>query len=118
MLVVVSINELENYVKELKTRLATLRDNYIRNTLSYLEMREYSNLSQKIAETEAVIWYQSNIGNLKGFINRLPISPDVRTLRKAYILYNSYLVQLNKPSGQNNIIPGLNAKYPVDNEKK
>jgi hypothetical protein len=105
----VSIDELQIYLVERRAEKAAMRQ----TNLTWLDMRRISKISTHIKEIEAIIWYQSNIGNVRGLIDRLPSNEERRGLFHLYNKYNILLRDLKLPSTYTTgLIPGLNARYP------
>lgn len=108
-MLVVSTNELQEFVNIQKIRCLYLQNNY--RTISFAERREYLKMNYMIQKIEALIWYNTNIGNIRGYIDRLPICNDRTDLLKCFNTYNSQLRKFNRPSIYTGLVPGLNERY-------
>jgi hypothetical protein len=104
----VSIDELQRYLVERCTEKAAMRQ----TNLTWLDMRRINKINILIKEVDAIIWYQSNIGNIRGLIDRLPSNEERRSLWHMYNKYNILLRDAKLPSTYTTgLVPGLNARY-------
>jgi len=105
----VSIDELQRHLVERRAEKAAMRQ----TNLTWLDMRRINKINIIIKEVDAIIWYQSNIGNIRGLIDRLPSNEERRSLWHMYNKYNILLRDAKLPSTYTTgLVPGLNARYP------
>lgn len=105
----VSIDELQRYLVERHAEKAAMRQ----TNLTWLDIRRINKINILIKEVDAIIWYQSNIGNVRGLLDRLPSNEERRSLWHMYNKYNILLRDMKLPSTYTTgRVPGLNARYP------
>jgi hypothetical protein len=108
MLISVNIDELQNHLEVLSAEKAAMN----RTNLNWFELRNLTKLSTRIRELEAVVWYNSNIGNVRGLLDRLPSNDERKSIWHLYNKYNILLRDLKLPSTYTmGLVPGLNARY-------
>ena len=109
----IPISDLEQFINDNIPELENLKNNL--PNLTYIQNKEYRKLAEKINLYKAFIWYESNKGNIRGFIDRLPTYKEKIKLLYFYNNYDSALAVSNQPSTYTHgLVPGLNAKYPVE----
>ena len=109
----IPISDLEQFINDHTAEVNNLKNNLA--NLTYIQNKEYRKLAEKITLYKAFIWYESNKGNIRGFIDRLPIYKDKIKLLYFYNNYDSALAISNQPSTHTHgLVPGLNSKYPVE----
>ena len=105
----ISATDIQIYINEFTPRLNYLKTNYA--NLTYIQIREYNSLNYKIKLFEAYCWLDTNKGNIRGFLDRLPNGKEKMSLLKSYNRYNNELYYNKLPSAFTELIPGLNANY-------
>jgi hypothetical protein len=78
------------------------------STLTFPQSVKFNKLLYKKKLINAMLWYNNNKGNIRGFMDRLPNSKDKDYILDEYNKYNMFAYKNNKPSAYTDLIPGLN----------